>query len=256
MFSAQELQCFHRDGYVRLGRVADDQELTALQARIDDLMLGREPGDGIWFQLDSQSGDYGDLAFTDGAWAGPTLAYRKIERLEQDAVFLRYVRNARFEAIARGLIGEDVSIYRAMFMNKPAGRGTHLPYHQDAGEQWNLTIDPYVTIWTALDDATVANGCVQVIPGSHRLGLLSARGHTITPEQEAEHATEDRSVFLEARAGEVFLLHNLLLHRSGINTTDGPRRAFSVVYMDAATRDARDASHRFPVVFGEGAPGA
>jgi ectoine hydroxylase-related dioxygenase (phytanoyl-CoA dioxygenase family) len=109
-----------------------------------------------------------------------------------------------------------------------------------------------MTIWTALDDATIAKGCVQVIPGSHKLGLFSERGHTITPEQEAQYARDENSRFLEATAGEVILLHNLLLHRSGINTVDEPRRAFSVCYMDAATRSTTD-GHRFPKIFGEGA---
>jgi hypothetical protein len=47
-------------------------------------------------------------------------------------------------------------------------------------------------------------------------------------------------------------LHNYLLHRSGVNTIDRPRRAFSVVYMDAATRRTSDGS-TFPRIFGEGA---
>jgi phytanoyl-CoA hydroxylase len=253
MLTPHERECWERDGYVRLGQVASDAQLAALQARIDDLMLGRAPSDAIWFQRDSETGVYGDLKFTDGKWTEPTLAYRKIERLENDPLFLAYVQHPRFRDITRELIGESVSLYRAMFMNKPAQRGTHLPYHQDAGAQWQLDRDPYVTVWTALDDATIANGCVQIIPGSHKHGLLSEFGHTITAEQEAQYARDEASVYLEAKAGEVFLLHNLLLHRSGINATDRPRRAFSVVYMDAATRDISGNHRVFPVVFGEGA---
>ena len=79
------------------------------------------------------------------------------------------------------------------------------------------------------------------------------RGHTITPEQEAQHCRDEDSAYLEAPAGTAILLHNWLLHRSGINTIDRPRRAFSVCYMDAATRHARNPEHRFPIVFGEGA---
>ena len=250
MLNHQEMDSWERDGFVRLGRMANDSQLRDLQDRIDDLMMGRIPTDGIWFQLDSESGDYGDLQFGDGCWAGRTLNYRKIERLENDPLFLAYIRNPRFREITRELIGEEVSIYRAMFMNKPAGRGTHLPYHQDGGSQWQLSLDPFVTIWTALDDATRENGCMQVIPGSHKLGLLSDEGHTISPDQEARHCGEESSVYLEANAGEAILLHNLLLHRSGINTIDQPRRAFSVCYMDAATEDTSSRNRIFPVVFG------
>ncbi len=251
MLTTAQREQWERDGYVMLGQVADDAQLAALQERIDALMLGTAPNEQIWFQLDSESGEYGDLKFGSGRWEVPTLNYRKIEKLERDPLFLAYIQHPLFRAITRELIGENVSIYRAMFMNKPARRGTHLPYHQDAGSQWSLDRDPYVTIWTALDDATIANGCVQIIPGSHRLGLLSERGHTITPEQEARYCREEESVYLEMKAGEVVLLHNLVLHRSGINTTDQPRRAFSVVYMDAATRDISGRGIFYPVVFGK-----
>src|SRR4029079_12712125 len=120
------------------------------------------------------------------------------------------------------------------------------------GTQWGLDRELFITIWTALDDATVESGCMQVVPGSHRLGLRAERGHTITPEQEGRYCREEDSLFLEARAGEAFLLHNYLLHRSGLNRADHPRRAFSVVYMDAATRRVKDGAG-FPIVFGEAA---
>jgi phytanoyl-CoA hydroxylase len=252
VLSTEERQQWERDGFVRLGQVISDDELAALQQRMDDIMLGRVRYEEMYFQLDSEDGVYGSLK-GGGQFEGPSLNYRKIQDLERDPLFLAYMQHPRFRGITREIIGEDVSIFRAMFMNKPAQRGTILPYHQDGGTQWHLDRNPIMTIWTALDDATVENGCVQVIPGSHKLGLLSERGHTITPEQEALYARDEDSLFLEARAGEAILLHNYLLHRSGVNTIDCPRRAFSVCYMDAATHTT-DAAHRaFPIVFGNGA---
>jgi phytanoyl-CoA hydroxylase len=243
---------FDHDGYLVLGQVISDAELAALQQRMDDIMLGRFRYEGMFFQLDSESGAYGDVP-SGGQWAGATLNYRKIQDLERDPVFLRYIQHPVFREITRRVYGENVAVFRSMFMNKPAHRGTVLPYHQDGGTQWLLSMNPLITVWTALDDATVENGCVQVIPGSHKLGLLSERGHTITPEQEAMYCRDEDSLYLEAPAGTAILLHNWLLHRSGVNTIDRPRRAFSVCYMDAATRHTRKPEHRFPLVFGEGA---
>ena len=250
MLSPDELRFWQENGYLYLGQVMTDAELEALRARIDDIMLGRVVYDGMYFQVDSESGEYGDL--TAHGYAGPTLNYRKIQDLERDPLFLRYMQHARFRGLTEQLVGPEISVFRAMFMNKPAGRGTVLPYHQDGGTQWRLDRERFVTVWTALDEATVENGCMQVIPGSHKLGLLSDRGHTITPEQEARYCRDEDSIFLTARAGEALLLHNYLLHRSGVNTLDRPRRAFSVVYMDAATRRTTDGG-AFPIVFGEGA---
>lgn len=252
MLSESQWAQFERDGYLVLGQVISDAELAALQQRMDDIMLGRYSYEGMFFQLDSETGAYGDVP-SGSRWAGSTLNYRKIQDLERDPLFLAYIQHPVFREITRRIYGENIAVFRSMFMNKPAHRGTVLPYHQDGGTQWGLSMNPLITVWTALDDATIENGCVQIIPGSHKLGLLSERGHTITPEQEAAYCKDENSVYLEAPAGTAILLHNWLLHRSGVNTIDRPRRAFSVCYMDAATRSVRNAEHRFPLVFGEGA---
>lgn len=248
MLSTNERASFEENGYLRLGRLLSDPDLAALQQRIDEIMLGRVIYPEMTFQLDSVTGAYRDLAWRSNRFQGPSLAYRKILDLERDPLFLAYLQHPRFREITREWIGEKVSVFRAMFMNKPAGRGTVLPYHQDGGSLWNLDRDRFLTVWTALDDATVEKGCMQVVPGTHRLGLLSDAGHTISTENEARHCPDEKSVFLEVRAGEAILMHNYLIHRSGVNRTDTPRRALSVVYMDAATRRLSD-GHAFPVVF-------
>ncbi len=250
--TAAEWVQFEQEGYLRLGQIASDSQLASLQARMDAIMLGKVRYKGMYFQLDSASGSYGDVP-SGGEWAEATLNYRKIETLERDPEFLAYLQHPVFRNICQQVYGDSVSIYRSMFMNKPAFRGTVLPYHQDGGDQWGLDRNPLVTIWTALDNATVENGCMQVIAGSHRLGLLSQWGHTISPEQEAELAPESASLFLEAKAGEAILLHNWLLHRSGVNRIECPRRAFSVCYMEGATRSQQDENRTYPLVFGEGA---
>jgi hypothetical protein len=243
---------FDAQGYLYLGQVASNAQLLRLQTRMNDIMLGKVRYTGMYFQLDSDTGAYGDVP-SGGAWAVASLDYRKIEQLERDAEFLTYLQHPLFASICQRVYGESVSVYRSMFMNKPAQKGTVLPYHQDGGDQWGLDRNPLITLWTALDEATGANGCVEVVPGSHKLGLLSEWGHTITEEQEAEYATNDKGVFLTAKAGEVILLHNWLLHRSGVNSTNQPRRAFSVCYMEGATQSTRNANRAFPRVFGEGA---
>jgi ectoine hydroxylase-related dioxygenase (phytanoyl-CoA dioxygenase family) len=252
MLSDREWAQFERDGYLMLGQVVSDAELEALGQRMDEIMLGRVRYEGMMFQLDSETGVYRDVP-TGGEWAGPTLNYRRIDQLEKDPLFLRYIQHPAFREITRRVYGENVAIYRAMFMNKPAHRGTVLPYHQDGGAGWALSLDPVVAVWTALDDALPENGCMQVIPGSHRLGVLSEHGHTLTPEREAQYCREEVSVYLEAPAGTAILLHNWLLHRSGVNPTGRSRRAFSVCYLDGATRYLRNLDQRFPMVFGEGA---
>ncbi|MCC6446685.1 MAG: phytanoyl-CoA dioxygenase family protein [Armatimonadetes bacterium] len=247
---------YHQEGYLRLGKVLEKHDLARLQQRIDDIMLGKADVDyaRMLMQLDSETGRYEDVPTRTGGFQGPTLNYRKIQDLEFDPIFLEYMQRPLFREVCAGVYGAHASIacFRAMFMNKPARKGTILPWHQDGGDQWQLDRDPLLTVWTALDPATRANGCVQVIPGTHKLGLLSDHGHTITPGQEETYCPEDKVVYLEMEAGEVALLHNWLLHRSDVNRTDIPRRGFSVCYMDGRTRSVRD-SRAFSIIFGKNA---
>jgi hypothetical protein len=256
VLSAEQWAQYDRDGYLKLGKLLGATDLAALQQRIDDIMLGKAAlrYERLLMQLDSQTGKYEDAGTQSKGFKGATLGYRKIQDLEYDPLFLGYLQRPIFRHICARHYGPDqpVACYRAMFMNKPAHKGTFLPWHQD---RWaDLDRDPLVTLWTALDPATVANGCVQVIPGSHKLGLIN-RAHPsgfLTKEQAAEYCTPDKVVYLEMAPGEVALLHNWLLHASDVNRTDTSRRAFSVCYMDARTTNLRQ-PEVFPVVFGPGA---
>ena len=78
-----------------------------------------------------------------------TLNYRRIDDLEQDPLFLAYMQKPLIRQITRRYIGEDVAVFRSMFMNKPAERGTELVWHQDIGVGWKIDTNPIITVWTA-----------------------------------------------------------------------------------------------------------
>ena len=183
---------------------------------------------------------------------GATLGYRKIEKLETDPLFLAYMQHPLFQHICARAYGRntDIGCLRAMFMNKPAGEGTDLVWHQD---RWtDLDRDPLITLWTALDPATVENGCVMIAPGLHHSLINPGHGSGfLTDEQAQEMLGAIDPVPLELEAGETVLLHNHLPHSSGTNRTVSARRAFSVCYLDAATVSASERT--FPVIFGQGA---
>jgi hypothetical protein len=242
-------------GYARLGRVLDDAGLIALRERADDLMLGRVSYPGLFFQRDTDTGRYEDLTYGKG-YQGPSLEYRKVEKLEKDPLFLAWIENPLFERVARSFIDGDIVIYRVVLFTKPASGGTVLPFHQDGGSYWGLSRDPVIQIWTALDDAPEQAGCVEAVPGSHKEGLATPLGGLIpAPIVEKARAAE-RAVPLPAKAGEAMLIHNYLWHRSGVNRTGQPRRAVTVCYMSAETRCMRTkrAPRAFVQVFRKGSP--
>jgi phytanoyl-CoA hydroxylase len=235
---APALAEFSSRGYARLGRVVSEDGLAALGARVDDLMNARVQHEGLFFQRDSTTGRYEDLAFGKG-WQGPSTDYRKIEKLELDPLFRAFIGNSLHERIARALIPGPVALYRAVLFTKSASGGTALPWHQDGGAFWGVSPAPFLQIWTALDDCTIDAGCVEVLPGSHRDGLATHQGGVIVAEQLRKARAEERALPLPARAGESILIHNHLWHRSGINRTGRRRSALSVCLMTAAARCLR-----------------
>ena len=250
--SPNDWQNFQQTGYLHLGQVLSQAELAALQQRIDDIMLGTAPldYDRMLMQLDSTTGKISDTGPQTKGHKGATLNYRKIQDLEYDPLFLATMQKPLFQDICAQAYGPQTAIacFRAMFMNKPAGKGTPLAWHQD---RWtDLDRDPLITIWIALDPATIANGCVQVLPGSHqRLINPDDASGFLTPVHTAAALADAEPLFLELQAGEAVLLHNWLLHASEVNKTDIPRRAFSICYMDAATQSKR--GEQFSIIFGE-----
>ena len=201
-------------------------------------------------QLDT-GGAYEELPEAVPSFDRGTMLYRKIQGLETDDLFSRLVRHPLFLEICARQYGPHaaISIFRAMVMNKPAGQGTVLPWHQDGGDVWALDRDPLVTIWVALDPATRANGCMEVVPGTHRLGLLSPTAARSRRRTSARHCPPERVQPLEVEAGHAVLLHNWLIHRSGVNPSPAPRRAFTVCYMDGRTQSILTGNH-FPLVAG------
>ncbi len=244
---ADVLADYRANGWARVGRLCSEPELEALRARIDAIMLGEVVYPGMFFQRDTDNGSYDDLSFGKG-YEGPTLRYRKIEKLEMDPLFLRWIEDPRFYAIAREVVGPKLTLYRALVFNKAAETGgSYLPWHQDGGRFWGLDRDPTLQIWTALDDAPVNGGCIEVLPGSHLRGLATSLGGVVPKHLLEEHRAEERAVRIPARAGEVLLIHNMLWHRSVRSETGKPRRALTACYMDAATRCLR--TKRAPRVF-------
>jgi hypothetical protein len=243
-------ETYDRDGYLYLGRVLDGAEVAALCQRADDLALGRHTNPNVQFQLDT-SGAYDELAPIVDRFEEGTCRYRKIQGLEADDLFARLMIHPVFAAVCARQYGphSPVSLFRAMIMNKPANRGTNLPWHQDGGAVWALDRDPLVTIWVALDRATEDNGCVEIVPGSHRLGLLSWYGSTVSATAAAQHCAPENVRPLVVEAGHAVLLHNWLLHRSGVNSTNSPRRAFTCCYLDGRTRSQLTGA-LFPLVMG------
>lgn len=230
---------FRAHGFARVGKLASEETLVRLRARIDEIMLGTVRYEGMFFQRDTHTGKYEDLSFGRG-YEGPTLNYRKVEKLEKDPLFLAWIRQPFFRRLCTDLVAPEITLYRALIFNKSAETGgSSLPWHQDGGRFWGLDRDPTLQIWTALDDAPEGGGCLEVVRGSHLRGLATPLGGVVPAELVDSAKAEEEKELVPAVAGEVILIHNHLWHRSGRSSKGLPRRALTVCYMDAQTRCLR-----------------
>jgi phytanoyl-CoA hydroxylase len=123
-----------------------------------------------------------------------------------------------------------MSIMRVTMMDKPAQGGTPLPWHQDLSTDWPVTEQPALSIWFPLDQANAASGSLQVVRGSHKHGVIG-NGHMLHPSMEPEYAPADKIVTVDMQPGDCLFFHPGLLHRSGINRTNAPRRAINAILM-------------------------
>jgi phytanoyl-CoA hydroxylase len=229
---------YRAHGWARLGPVIGEADLARLRARADAMMLGDVTYPGLFFQRDADSGRYEDLEYGKG-WLGPSLAYRKIEKLELDPLFRSVIELPSYERVVHRVIAGEVTIYRAMLMTKSAEGGSDTPWHQDGGDFWGLDRDPVLQLWTALDDAPEDGGCVEVLDGTHTGGLVTTMDGVVPTDAVRAKGADARATKLPARAGEALLIHNHVWHRSGRSVSGHPRRALTVCYMSAETRCRR-----------------
>jgi len=165
---------------------------------------------------------------------GP-LAYQPM-LYTQSAVLSRTLADPRIVEMMIQLIGPNVRMFWEQLVAKPPQARTELPFHQDDG--YAPTQPPgYATCWLALDAATEENGCMHVIPGSHRLGILKHRMADANFRTGMDTYTDGvKPVVAPIRRGCALIFNSLTLHHSGPNLTDTQRRAWILQYCDAAAR--------------------
>lgn len=159
---------------------------------------------------------------------------RKIQHFIQwDARLHAIATHPRMLALVERLIGDTPGIFEDKALIKPPKIGREKPWHQDHA-YWNLPLDAkVVTAWIALDEATIDNGCLFVIPGSHNEGPVvhfRRRDWQICDE----HVQAERIVAAPLRPGGVLLFDSYLQHGTPANVSPRRRRALQFVYVPAA----------------------
>jgi ectoine hydroxylase-related dioxygenase (phytanoyl-CoA dioxygenase family) len=167
-----------------------------------------------------------------------------------------------FADLCHDLVGPDVRVYWDQAVYKKPEKPRRFPWHQDNGYTFVLP-QQYLTCWVPLTDATVDNGCPQVVPGLHRRGTL--RHRYVDPLGFECLSDPAGAVPVEAPVGSVVVFSSLTPHLTGPNATDAVRKAYILQYAPDGARTQQgdpatgpptgsqpcdDPTRQFPVVVG------
>ena len=166
------------------------------------------------------------------------------------------MREPKVLDVIEDLVGPDIFVYQVTFFSKDAHSDTFVSWHQD-GTYFSLYPHEQITAWIALSDAPIESGCLEVLPGSQRMGQLRhveatsksnllSRGQTV-----AEEVNSSGSVFMPLVPGQMSLHHTHMLHRSGPNTTPNRRMGLVVTYIPGRCRCVEDIRMTASLVRGE-----
>lgn len=215
-----QVEAYRRDGFVLLEEFLDDAELARWRDAVDDAVARRleaaeAPGDAYYRRV-----------------------FLQLQRLADthDGV-AELILDERLGRIAATLAGvEGIRVWHDQALIKPP-YGNPTSWHLD-DPFWSFSSRDAISVWIALDDATVANGCLWYLPGTHR----SARFELVEIGANFGALFEAYPEWLElqptaapcAAGGAVF--HNgLVAHAAGANLTPRPRRAMTCAFMPAGS---------------------
>jgi hypothetical protein len=157
----------------------------------------------------------------------------------RDPFWVRLVSDDRLLDIAELFVGPDIALFASHYICKPPFAGRPVLWHQD-GAYWPLEPMEVVTLWLAIDDSTPENGCLRVIPGSHRQDLHELRARedvdSVLGSESATEVEETLAVDLTLSAGDVEVHHPHILHGSNANTSPRRRCGLTIRYIPTSTR--------------------
>jgi phytanoyl-CoA hydroxylase len=218
---------FDRDGYVVLEHLIDAATIADVTDEIDGLEAQTEA-----FLQTQPNGrmtiaESGALTFT-------------VHIASRSKVLRDLVTSTPLTDLCADLIGPDVNLYWDQAVYKKPDKPRRFPWHQDNGYTF---IEPqqYLTVWLALTDATVDNGCPRVAPGLHKHGTLEH--HYVDPlgfECFTDPPPPRGEEAAPVRAGGAVVFSSLMPHLTGPNLTGEVRKAYIVQYAPAGAYTRTD----------------
>lgn len=232
----EQVQFYADQGYLKFGRIFAAEEMDTLRDHVDDMIAALPAG---------KRPEEMDVPHFEDPW------------------LFRYLADERVLDIIEDFIGPDIVLWSSHFIAKPRGNGRAVPWHTD-GAYWNKRLDPMevITLWLAVDESTVENGCMRVIPGSHRKFRAHIDSYQAVARAEnvfharipPEMIEEDLAVNLDLAIGECSFHDAWTIHGSNPNMSEKRRCGYTMRYMPANVtlhREGWNKSHHIYLLRGQ-----
>ncbi|MFN8641281.1 MAG: phytanoyl-CoA dioxygenase family protein [Candidatus Binatia bacterium] len=221
---------FARDGFLVFERVVPADALETLRAEADHALSWHE--DEIKAQRRVDRLNYvGEHYFIPG-------------RSRQRAALARYLRSELMVELCQSLVGPEAYLFIELFILKLAHNRVPFGWHQDHGYVAAYGYGHYapnLSVWTALDDMTAANGALELLSfARHRFDIQPVPPHT--PDEHGNFVADfggDAGEVVAVPAGSLIVMSGLLPHRSGLNNTETIRRAYLCQFSPRPVLDDR-----------------
>ncbi|MEP6557885.1 MAG: phytanoyl-CoA dioxygenase family protein [Burkholderiales bacterium] len=162
------------------------------------------------------------------------------EGVRGSIAFLELARDPEIVELVSGVIGEDVVLWGCHVFCKPAEQGFETPWHQD-GHYWPIRPLANCTVWVALEESKIENGCLRVIPKSHIGQVLHPHLHedrddlTLNQRMDGGSFDESQAVDIELEAGQMSLHDVYMIHGAKANISTKRRTGVALRYMPATS---------------------
>lgn len=216
VLTSDQVESFNQTGYLKPLDVYPTAEIDSIRTYFDDLLQKVIAAGGDSYSISTAHRKHGGV--------------------------YDILTDRRIVAYVSDLLGESVVGWGSHFFCKMPHDGKAVAWHQDAS-YWPLSPSKAVTVWLAIDDADLENGCMKFISGSHHSGHLtyresSAEDHSVlgqtveNPEQYGDIVVDD------LKAGQISIHSDLLLHGSEANNSDRRRCGLTLRYAAADVKAA------------------
>ncbi len=225
----EQKDTFWRDGVIVLENAVSADELAALRSEFarwvdESRVYGNDYGETLDGRprFDLQPGH-----------CAATPGLRRVQSPEEvSAVFANIMRNAATVDFCAELIGPAIRFHHGKVNSKLPGTATQVKWHQDFPFE-PMTNDDMITALLFIDDVTLENGPLEVLPGTHTGPIYSHWHNGVfagAVDGSIIDAQRDRIVKCTGQAGSVCLMHARLLHGSAPNVSDYPRTLYITTY--------------------------